>query len=187
MTHRAELCRGVDFNGGLTMKNLLNLVRGAFFAGALACAALPAQASTYTADFTGSFFDVFATITTDACDNVIAITGNVTGPNGGIINALEPLGNPNWIYDNKFTSTDPHVSNGGILFLANGFDYNLYSVGSGPFGFFLSTFNPDGTLYNPGDAGTLDVTQTPLPAAGLLFGSTILGAFILRRRKKVVA
>jgi hypothetical protein len=167
------------------MKNLLHLVRGAVFAGALACAALPAQASTYTADFTGSFFDVFATITTDAGDNVIAITGNVTGPNGGSISGLEPLGNSLWIYDNMFTSADPHVSNPGILFLANGFDYNLYSVGSGPFSFFLSTFNPDGSLYNPGDAGTLDVTQTPLPAAGLLFGSTIVGASLLRRRRKV--
>jgi hypothetical protein len=171
-----------DFNGGLTMRHFSNLARGAFFAGALACAAWPAQASTYTADFTGSFFDVFATITTDAGDNVITITGNVTGPNGGSISGLEPLGNPSWNYDNLFTGTDPHVTNGGILFLANGFDYNLYSdVG----GIFLSTFNPNGSLYNPGDVGTLDVTQTPLPAAGLLFGSTIAGAFLLRRRKKV--
>jgi len=134
--------------------------------------------------FDGSVFDVFAQITTDGSNNVTFISGNVTGPNGDSINGLVPLATqPLWIYDNKFTSSSPYVSNGGILFQAGAWLYNLYSD-VGP-KWFLSTFNPDGTNYNPGDRGTLAVAQTPLPGALWLFGSALAGlwGFARRRRK----
>jgi hypothetical protein len=166
------------------MRHWLNIVGGVAI-GAVVCAALPAKASTYDVSFAGSFFDVFANITTDASDNVTTIVGTVTGLQGltgGAISGLEPLGTqPAWIYDNKLTATAPFVSNPGILFDVGTVAYNLYSSGSD---YFLSTMNPDGSHYNPGDAGTLAVTQTPLPAAGLLFASGIVAGLIARRRKK---
>ena len=54
----------------------------------MALLSLPASASTYSATFTGSFFDVFADITTDGGNNVTSITGTVVGPNGGTITGL---------------------------------------------------------------------------------------------------
>jgi hypothetical protein len=146
---------------------------------------VPAKAATYSASFNGAVFDVFAQITTDGLDNVTAITGTVAGVNGGSIGGLAPLGNPSWIYDNKFTALSPHVSNGGILFSAGAFLYNLYS--SGP-NYYLSTFNPDGSNYNPGDLGTLAVAQTPLPGALWLFGSALAAfwGFVARRRRRSV-
>jgi hypothetical protein len=142
---------------------------------------LPAKASTYNASFDGSFFDVFAQITTDGSDNVTAITGTVAGVGGGSIGGLAPLGNPSWIYDNKFTASSPYVSNGGILFSVGAFLYNLYSDGPN---YYLSTFNPDGTHYNPGDVGTLAVAQTPLPGALWLFGSALAGLWGMFARRR---
>jgi hypothetical protein len=143
----------------------------------------PAQAATYNVSFDGSFFDVFAQITTDGLNNITAITGNVVGPGAAPISGLEPLGNPNWLYDNQFFGSSPYVSDGGILFSAGAFLYNLYSD-VGPT-WFLSTFNPDESHYFPGDAGTLAVAQTPLPGALWLFGSALAGlwGFARRRRK----
>ena len=83
----------------------------------------------------------------------------------------------------SFRPLSPYVSNGGILFTAGAWIYNLYSV-DGP-SYFLSTFNPDGSHYNPGDPGSLTVAQTPLPGALWLFGSALAGfwGLIVRRRR----
>jgi hypothetical protein len=145
---------------------------------------VPAKAATYNATFDGAVFDVFAQITTDGLNNVTAISGNVTGPNAALISGLEPLlTQPSWIYDNQFSPLSPYVSNGGILFSAGAWIYNLYSV-DGP-SYFLSTFNPNGDNYNPGDPGSLRVAQTPLPGALWLFGSALAGfwGLIVRRRR----
>ena len=151
---------------------------------------VPAKAATYNASFDGSVFDVFAQITTDGLNNVTAITGNVTGPNAASISGLVGPGDPRWIYDNQFSPLSPYVSNGGIVFSAGSFFYNLYSDS---LGYLLSTTNPNGSvdpfangaLYNPGDRGTLAVTQTPLPGALWLFGSAFAGfwGLIARRRR----
>jgi hypothetical protein len=144
----------------------------------------PAKAATYEVSYDGSVFDVFAQISVDGSDNVTAISGNVVGVNGGSITGLEPLGNPSWIYDNKFFASSPYVDNGGILFNAAGFLYNLYSSIDGTT-YFLSTFNPDGSNYNPGDTGSLAVAQTPLPGAIWLFGTALAGlASLLSRRRR---
>jgi hypothetical protein len=161
------------------------MIRKLLFAavGALALSlSVPARAATYVASFDGSVFDVSAQITTDGSDNITAISGAVAGINGGPISGLEPLGNPDWLYDNKFFSSGPHVSDLGILFNAGLFLYNLYFEDSA---YLLSTFNPDGSLWDPGDPGTLSVAQTPLPGAIWLFGSALAGltGLIARRRR----
>jgi hypothetical protein len=152
----------------------------------MGAAALPVKASTYDVTFTGHVFDVVADITVGSGNNVLSMAGTVTGLNGSSIIGLVPLGTqPAWIYDNKFNGAgNPYVSNPGILFTAGMWIYNLYSVGTGPLTvYYLSTFNPDGINYNPGDLGKLTVAQTPIPAAFILLGSVLAACgFILRRR-----
>jgi hypothetical protein len=158
--------------------------------------ALPAKASTYDTHFVSSSFDVVADITIDGSNNITSITGTVTGP--GLlpitpISGLEPLGNSSWNYDNLFSPLgNPYVSNGGFLFDAGAWAYNIYSVFSGEaYIYYLSTFNPDGTLYNPGDPGIFAsvVAETPLPAALPLFASGLgaMGLFGWRRKRKIAA
>jgi hypothetical protein len=155
----------------------------------------PAQAATYNASFDGSVFDVVAQITTDGANNVTAISGTVVGINGASIGGLVPLGNDLWEYDNKFFASSPYVSDLGIVFSAGTFLYNLYSenILSGSVAYFLSTFNPDGSLgdpdlngllFDPGDTGTLTVAQTPLPGAIWLFGSVLAGLTGLMARRR---
>jgi hypothetical protein len=103
-----------------------------------------ANASTYDVHFVGSFFDVFVELQVDNLNNVTGISGTVSGAFAGspdAVTGLVPLNStPNWIYDNKFFASAPYVDNGGILFNAGSFAYNLYSSGSS---YYLSTFNPD--------------------------------------------
>ena len=143
---------------------------------------LPASASTYSATFT-SFFDVFADITVDGGNNVTAISGTVIGPGGGTITNL--ASNSSWSFDQKFDGAgNPYVSNGGILFAAGAYLYNLYSTGSGPFTYLLSTNNPNG-VYDPGQVGLLDVSQTPIPAPFLLLASVLaIGGLLFRSRRQ---
>jgi hypothetical protein len=149
---------------------------------------VPATASTYDVTFTGQVFDVLADISVTN-NNVVSMSGTVVGPNGSSIDAaLVPLGTQSaWIYDNQFNGAgNPYVSNPGILFSAGGWIYNLYSVGTGfSTAYYLSTYNPNGVYYNPGDLGSLTVSQTPIPAPFVLLGSVLAaGGFILRRRKQ---
>jgi hypothetical protein len=147
----------------------------------------PALADSYSFALDGSQYDVNGLVTTDPLNNVISISGLVTGPNGGAIDGLSPLGNPNWTYDDLFFGNEPYVTNGGILFSANGWDYNLYSVGSpGSFQYYLSTFNPDGAYYNPGDTGSLAVAAVPGPIVGSGITSLViaLGGLLGLARKR---
>lgn len=159
----------------------------AAFLGLVLCATLPAKASTYDVTFTGKVFDVVADINV-ASNNVLSMTGTVVGPNGSSITGLVPLGTqPAWTYDNQFNGAgNPYVSNPGILFSAGAWIYNLYSVGTGlSTVYYLSTYNPNGVSYNPGDLGKLTVSQTPLPAALPMFLTALGGLwFVLRRRNK---
>ena len=152
-----------------------------FAAAAVVAVAMPAKASNYSVAFDGSTFDVNAAVQTDAFDYVMTIAGTVTGPNGAAITGLTPGSNPSWNYDNQLFATTPYVSNGGILFSAGAWIYNLYEWSGA---YYLSTYNPDGTLYNPGDVGTLTVTAVPLPAAAWLFGSALLGLGWARRSRQ---
>ena len=159
--------------------------------GLILCATLPAKASTYDVTFTGAVFKVVADINVASNSNVLSMTGTVSGPNGSSISGLEPLGTqPAWIYDNNFNGAgNPYVSNPGILFSAGAWIYNLYSVVTGPSTvYYLSTYNPTGVSYNPGDLGKLTVSQTPLPPALPMFLTALGGLwFVLRRRNKLAA
>ncbi len=160
----------------------------ATFLGLVLCTTLPAKASTYDVTFTGQIFDVVADINVASNNNVLSITGTVVGPNGSSITGLEPLGTQAaWIYDNQFNAAgNPVVSNPGILFSAGAWIYNLYSVGTGVSTvYYLSTYNPNGVSYNPGDVGKLTVSQTPLPGSLPMFLTALGGLwFVLRRRNK---
>jgi hypothetical protein len=86
--------------------------------------------------------------------DVESISGSVAGPGGGPITGLIPnpsrpyaYDNGTWIFDNVAYSSAPRLDNPGILFAANGYDYNIYTAGST---YYLSTNNPSG-LYNPGE------------------------------------
>ncbi len=168
--------------------------------------ALPANASTYDVTFTGLNFDLSAVITTsnslDALGgyDITAISGTVTGPSSGAITGL--LSNPNqpnegtyyagsygWNYDNVLFAGSVPFDNNGILF-SFGTDVlaNLYSVGSS---FYLSVDNPS-SFWNPGDLGTLSVSDppaTPLPAALPLFatGLGLVGLLAWHRKRKAAA
>ncbi len=161
--------------------------------GLILCATLPAKALTYDVTFSGAVFKVVADINVASTSNsnVISMTGTVSGPNGSSISGLEPLGTqPAWSYDNKFNAAgNPYVSNPGILFAAGAWIYNLYSVGTGlSTVYYLSTYNPTGVSYNPGDLGKLTVSQTPLPPALPMFLTALGGLwFVLRRRYKNAA
>ena len=175
----------------------------------LALGSSSVKANTYTLDFTGSVFDVFATITTGAAApgggyDITSITGydtstlfgkqditglvtaNGTPPNQGTYYASNGLG---WYYNNVFyPSGGPYVDNNGPLFTdANGNYLNLYSVGTS---YYLSVDNPGGTLWNPGDLGTLSASDpppsTPLPSTWtmLIVGFVGLGYFAYRGAKK---
>lgn len=164
-----------------------------YFASGIAAAALaaivfttPTQAATYSIVFDGAAFDMSALISTDALNNVTGISGSVTGPQGaGSINNLVPVVSPfqgTWIYDNLFTALAPHVTNGGVLFQTlGGVVFNLYSTTTS---FFLSVGNPQGIYYNPGDLGTLQVSEIPLPAALPLLAAALGGLGLLGRSRK---
>ncbi len=168
--------------------------------------ALPANATTYDVTFNGGNFDLSAVITTaDSLDalggyDITSISGTITGPSSGAITGL--LSNPNqpnqgtyyagsygWNYDNVLFSGAVPFDNNGLLF-SFGTDVlaNLYSVGSS---FYLSVDNPS-SFWNPGDVGTLSVSDppaTPLPAALPLFatGLGLVGLLGWYRKRKAAA
>jgi hypothetical protein len=174
----------------------------------VALAASPAKATTYDVNFVGSFFDVFAEITTTGASvggggfDVTSITGyDITNTasssshisiTGLVTNTSQPnpFNNGVYIYDNVYYPLGgPFVDNAGILFTdASGNILNLYSVG--PESYYLSAVSPGGSLYNPGDPGILtDSVVTPLPSTWtmLIVGIVGLGFFTYRRKSGSVA
>ena len=165
-----------------------------------------AQAELYDISFTGSTFGVSAEVSTNDTTNVISsiLTGTITGPTIGspalVLDA--PGSNASFINDNVLVGTSPFVTNGGILFDAGGSTYNLYSIGSGPVGYYLFSINsPDATDFDSGDPGTLVVTdEGPSPVGGpspvaavpeastwlmLILGFCGLGFMGYRRKSKI--
>ena len=156
--------------------------------------------------FIGSNLDLSAVITTanslDALGgyDITGISGTVTGLSSGAITGL--VSNPNqpnqgtyyagsygWNYDNVLFLGSVPFDNNGILF-SFGTDIvaNLYSVGSL---FYLSVDNPS-SFWNPGDVGTLSVSDppaTPVPAALPLFatGLGLVGLLGWYRKRKAAA
>ena len=184
------------------------LANAAFAAGVVAVflGALPAKAATYDVTFIGSSFDVSAVITTaNTLDSlggydITDISGTITGPTGGAIAGLifnpnqpyqgtyyDPLTDLGWYYDNVLFagSAIPFDNNGPLFEFGNGIVGNIYSVGST---FYFSVTDPS-SLYNPGDLGTVAVSETPLPATLPLFASGLgaLGLLGWHRRRRAAA
>lgn len=162
-------------------KSAISLVAAAMLA-----ITMQAEANTYHVLFDGVAFDVDAMITNDNSYSITAMTGSVTGVNGAGINGLATTpasgSSGGWNWNNLFTDTAPYIDNSGILFSAGAWTYNLYWTSGSTY--YLSTYNPDGTRYNPGDLGSLTVTAVPLPPALVLFGSAVAGLLSLRKRRK---
>jgi hypothetical protein len=163
---------------------------------------LPARADVYTVLFTGTDFTVNATVTTDPT-NVFAtsITGQVNSATIGTsaITALEP-GSPSLLgpqgNDNALSATGQLVTNNGLAFDEGLFVYDLYSTGSGPFSYFLvaDNLNPDASNFDPGDLGSLTVTDqglSPGPTVPesstwlmMILGFCGIGYMTCRRKRK---
>jgi hypothetical protein len=160
--------------------------------------ALPAKANTYDFDFTSSVYDIVGTFTTGApigngYYDITSMSGTITGPNGALT-TITGLASPYfaappnylvssnglWYYDNAFSPTVPNLALGGPYFESNtGALYNLYmSAGLT----YLSTNAFNGLYYDPGVAGTLAVTQTPLPPTWLMLLSGLAGLTVLSLR-----
>lgn len=149
-----------------------------------------AQASIYNLKYDGSVYDVDAWVTTDNLDNAIAISGQMTGPNGTVsIQSLIPTSSPDyhnlWIWNNRFTAAAPHVDYYGLLWAAADGSLANYYLDAGRL--ILSVANPITNTYTNwanGDVGTAAVTAVPIPAAFLSFGSSLLGIGFLGRARR---
>lgn len=86
-----------------------------------------------------------------------------------------------YIYDNQlFPTSNPAVDNGGLLFgNHSGQQINIYSVGTQDY---LSAST--GSIYNPGDPGTLSVNAVPESAPFAILGLGVISVFFRERRKR---
>ena len=148
----------------------------------------PARANTYTFTFTGSEYDVDATITgtqDGSFVDITSITGTIDGPGNSdttIASLITQAGTPPgqsyytqpssgnmWLYDDVWNpSGSPFLDNAGLLFTDDlGNIFNLYSTTATQY--YLSLNSPQ-TLFDPGDPGTLtDAPVTPIPGTAWLF------------------
>jgi hypothetical protein len=142
-----------------------------------------AQAATYDVSMTGAALDFTAQIVTDGSDMVTGITGMVNGIDAitGIVALLDPTYTPLWFWNNIFGASAPWVDNSGIVFTtASGLAFNIFTDGNGT----VESFAPSTDAnYNPGTYGTLEVSEVPVPAAGVLLLSAFGAVAALRRRK----
>lgn len=149
----------------------------------------PASAAVYSFNFDGANFDVVGSFVTDVSNNVLSISGNVTGLASGAIDALVTGSSPftapsghQWTFSNTF---DGSVFSGdGVVFSFGAGNYgNIYTAGNT----FLSVDAPP-EFFNPGDAGTLTVSAVPEASTWLmmLLGFAGLGFAAYRRTNKMV-
>jgi hypothetical protein len=144
---------------------LLNILAGI---AALIGATCSAQASVYNFTIDSVDYDLVGQITTSG-NLITSISGQVTGLLNAPITGLQ--GQPNIYFSNDnlinpFSA--PFVSNDGILFDAQGFFFNIYSVANGPtYQYYIATnqFGGDyfnNPLFNPGSL-ILNATITAVP------------------------
>jgi hypothetical protein len=155
-----------------------------------------ANAASYSFDFTANddSYHVQGTLkTADVINSVsgydiLDISGTVTGNLGGTITSL--VTNPNqphtanydadFTYDNNFfPSQEQKLTYGGILFMANGYAWNLWS--NSPTDSALANISLGNEAH-----GTFNAVPVPEPEsyAMLLAGLGVMGAVVRRRRKQ---
>lgn len=144
---------------------LLNLFAGI---AALIGATCSAQASVYNFTIDSVDYDLVGQITTSG-NLVTSISGQVTGLLNAPITGLQDQPNVFFTNDNLFNPfSAPIVTNNGILFDAQGFFFNFYSVANGPtYQYYIATTQFGGNfdndpLFNPGSA-VLNITITAVP------------------------
>jgi hypothetical protein len=175
----------------------------------LAAASMPAKADLlYGFDFTTANYDVNGTLTTDALNDVLSISGNVSsttaltagtgGPITGLINGsgtppaqgtyTAPSGNA-WNYNDVLYPSGPAlVDNNGLLFSFGASDVgNIYTVGST---YYFSVDTPQ-SLYNPGDlviaGGITAAVPEPSTWAMMILGFCGVGFMAYRRKQSGAA
>jgi PEP-CTERM motif len=114
-------------------------------------------------------------------EDVLAVSGT---RNGEAITGLVPVGDdPDFLYDNQFTATAPHFTDGGLLFSFGGGlpNINLYYFGGEYVDLYIDGLTPIET------AVSFSVTAVPEPATALamLAGLGLVGAQLRRRRVTV--
>src|SRR5665213_315023 len=144
----------------------------------------------------GSFNITNGVAVTNSSNVVTSLSGDVTGfgtDSGltGTIDALIAPGNPafqaSWNWDGVMTATPnyftPNSLSSGILFQFDGSNVgNLYLV-SGGSQIYLSV-NTDGSLFNPGDPGTLQVAAVPEPQTWAMMILGFIGVGFMAYRRK---
>jgi PEP-CTERM motif-containing protein len=175
--------------------------RQLLWAGAFALAPFSAHAGMIAFDFDTQdglyriYGDLTVSNTLDSVGgyDVTGISGTVVGAGGGAITGLianptrpDYYDNGSWIYDNVVFATPPNVDYWGVLFAAGGYDYNVYSVGSVGWTYYLSTNNPGGNFWGE-PIGSATVTSIPEPATWLMIGLGLAGLGLagLRETRKI--
>jgi hypothetical protein len=186
------------------MKGIKSLGLGALMGAALLAGLTGANASTVTDDWTwnsplgtggGTLTYDNTTGTTSQYGGTEYLITNMTGfinAFGGGVEAIAFLANPNYpgtsfspsgffFYDDAIVPNfNPLLSNGGLLFIASGLEWNIYSNGA------YSAGNPYILENNNGQAdGGLFSLVTPLPSTWtmLIAGFLGLGYFAFRGTK----
>jgi hypothetical protein len=182
-------------------KSILAAVGAVAMLGAIAA---PDQAKAAILDFTfigatmadGGSFDITKGVAvTDSNNVVISLSGHMIGlgTDSGLFGAISLVapgtsGFDSWNWDGKMSAAADFFTassdSSGILFtFGDGNVGNLYLANNPDHQIFLSV-NTDGTLYNPGDLGTLQVTAVPEPStwAMMILGFVGIGAMTYRRR-----
>ncbi len=157
---------------------------GALGLSALMCGTA-AQAVTWAFSYTGAGINASGTFTTAGSatspENVLSISGF---RNGVAITGLVPLGtDPDFTYDNLFTTASPNFTEGGVLFsLAGGNpNTNVYFFETGYFEVYVGA---GGAVDTP---ITWSVTAVPEPATvlSMVAGLGLLGVYMRKARASV--
>jgi hypothetical protein len=144
------------------------------------------QAATYNVLFTGNTLNFTGTFVTDGSDLVTLASGSVgTDTVVNVMPTGDPLAITYYIYDNIFTAAAPYMTSGGVVFktVSNAL-YNLYfDNGATSFIYQAANSAPGQFTLESGSLMVTQVSEVPVPAAGVMLLSGLAGLGALRRRR----
>lgn len=155
------------------------------------------SAGTYTFDFNNlSNFEATGVLTTDASNNIITMTGTVTGTGGGAISFTSGSGSDAaFTWDNVLIpNADPQLDTFGLVFVTPTYEYNVWGNSPGNYSYYAAT--PIGTAnYISGDGPpqvTVTITEVaavPEPStwAMMVLGFAGVGFMAYRRKNNKVS